>query len=211
MRLNNYLTEEVKVEQYFPMLKKKCSMAVNTMKKARRPMFRGVGSATFDQRFVRKKVRQDRKPKDAIPERSEYLDKILDFKFGWKPRSEGLFVTSSFQIAQEYGMMFLVFPVGNFKYVWNKGYKDFLPVIGSRYSNTAVKVSFEEWRKEIPQEQIDKFTDKDIVSALRKEHEIMIKTPEYYGVSWSWIKSNYDLWVSEMELPIGEWDRRLGI
>lgn len=210
MRLNNYLTEEVKVEQYFDFLKKKCSMAVNTMKKARRPMFRGVESATYDQHLIRKKVRTNRKPKDSIPERSEYLDLVLDLKFGWKPRAQGLFVTSSFQIAQEYGMMFLVFPVGNFKYVWNTGYRDFLPVIGSRHSR-AVNQSFDDWRKETPQQEIDKFTDKDIVTALRKEHEIMIKTPEYYGVSWSWIKNNYDLWVSEMGLPIGKWDGRLGI
>lgn len=202
MRLYNYINEEVKVENYFPFLKKKCSMAINTMKKSRKGMWRGVASAFYDDDFIRKKVRQERKPKDSFGPNSKILDQYLDTRFGWKPRSQGLFVIGNVDVAGTYGKEYLVFPVGNFKYVWNKKRADFLPYIGSR--NKPENIPSKEDLIFKIENEMENFTDKDIVGGLREYHEIMIKTPEYYGIAKTWIKKNYELF-EELGIDLKGW------
>ena len=49
-------------------------------------------------------------------------------KFKWKPRSTGVFCTGDKEQAKGYGGLATVWPIGNFKYIWNPEIRDFLDV-----------------------------------------------------------------------------------
>ena len=141
MRLDSFINEEINVEQYLPHIKKKCGMAIKIMISSKSLMLRGLDESKD---LVRKKVRKNRKPKDSWEEYSEFLDKELKKKFGWKPRSEGLFVSSKYMTASSYGHVHVIFPIGNFKYVWNTEMGDNLKLLGSRW--VPARTIWSNWR-----------------------------------------------------------------
>ena len=195
MRLDNFINEEINVVQYLPYIKKKCSMAIKTMISSKSFMLRGLDES---KELVRKKVRQDRRPKDSWAEYSEFLDKELKEKFGWKPRSEGLFVTSKYMTASSYGNVYIIFPIGNFKYVWNKEVEDNLKLLGSRWADgPKPNAGLVEPRIEKAIMNND-FIDNNINAALRKGHEIMIKCDEYFGISYYWLNDNEEIIKKEL-------------
>ena len=49
----------------------------------------------------------------------EYLDDLFYSKFKLKPRSQGVFCTGDIDGTREYGRCFIIFPVGNYQYLWN--------------------------------------------------------------------------------------------
>lgn len=189
MRLDNFINEGVNVEQYLPHIKKKCGMAIKVMTSSQRLMFRGLDES---QELVRKRVRKNRRPKDSWEEYSEYLDNALKEKFGWKPRSEGLFVSGNYMMASSYGHVHVIFPVGNFKYIWNTDYKDNLKLIGSRHSpHPKDNAGIVEPRIE-RSIMNNEFINNNINDALRKGHEIMIKCDEYFGIGYHWLDNNQE-------------------
>lgn len=190
MRLDNFVNESIKVEQYLPYIKKKCGMAIKVMLSSKKLMFRGLDTSTD---MVRKKVRKNRKPKDSWEEYSEFLDKELKEKFGWKPRSEGLFISGDYMMASSYGHVYVIFPVGNFKYIWNTEEKDNLKLIGSKWNEgPKPNAGLVEPRIERAVMNND-FLDNNINAAMRKGHEIMIKCDEYFGLRYHWVENNQEL------------------
>jgi hypothetical protein len=67
-------------------------------------------------------VRKDRLPVDTNIESHIMLDDLFKEKFGWKVRSEGVFVWSHFHVDEP--VNFLFFPIGNYKIVFNKDIDD---------------------------------------------------------------------------------------
>lgn len=68
--------------------------------------------------------RSDRRPKDTSLAIHNELDSQLEDEFGWKPRSEGVFVSSGMDSASSYGTTYLFFPKGKYRYVWSQGIRD---------------------------------------------------------------------------------------
>jgi hypothetical protein len=60
------------------------------------------------------KTRLDRRPVDLNIDLHHFFDKELEKKFGWKPRSQGVFVWNDINELNE-----LFFPIGDFKYVYS--------------------------------------------------------------------------------------------
>lgn len=61
--------------------------------------------------------RQDRRPQDMPIEIHNKYDELFLEKFGWKARSEGVFVAGGDRTS--YGTPFFFFPVNGYKFIWS--------------------------------------------------------------------------------------------
>ena len=69
--------------------------------------------------------RKMRKPKDTDIRIHKIADKFFMKKFGWKPRTQGVFAVGSRTSAMSYGRPYYFFPIGKFRYVWSPIKSDF--------------------------------------------------------------------------------------
>jgi hypothetical protein len=76
-----------------------------------------------------KNVRSDRKPLDTHPDISGIVDDVLKDKFGWKPRSQGIFCFgfAKRNFARDYGKMCKIYPMGEVKAVYSPQIFDLTP------------------------------------------------------------------------------------
>ena len=116
------------------------------------------------------------------------FDKAAKKKFGWKPRSEGMFCVGNKEVAKYYGLAYSVWPIGTFKFIWSDEVDDF----------------FNEYEDADPTDMINvigMYTNKNLEGAIRDGAEIMVKCKEYYAVSNSFL--NLTHWATQ---GFGKWD-----
>lgn len=132
MRLDNYIVEQIEdLEEAAEKIKRDCAPFLKETKwffhkrKPHKygPLWRGTrsGGDTF---ISQRTSRKNRKPRNTPEEVSKDIDKKLEKRFGWRPRSEGVFTSSSRGDAFAYGIPTCFFPVGNYKYIWGIGIRD---------------------------------------------------------------------------------------
>ena len=130
-------------------------------------------------RFELKFSRTNRKPLDTPLWLHYFIDDLLYQKFGWKPRSEGVFVWPE-PIGETHGT-FCVFPVDTFDLIWS-------PQVGDFY---AVYRDLDDWgEKKISKEEIEKWINSIIPTYRSLEHirsdinfnrhEVVFKCHKYY-------------------------------
>lgn len=74
------------------------------------------------------------KPRDMPIVLHNYLSLELKEKFGWNPRSEAIFAhTSDFINSHFFGRKYIMFPIGEYKYVWNPNFSDIYLSLWSKY------------------------------------------------------------------------------
>lgn len=107
--------------------------------------------------------RRDReKSKDLNINIHNYVGDLLIKKFGYNPRKESLFChNGEIEAVEEYGQPFIMFPIGDFKYVWNPEYHDLYLHLWSKYS-------IPYWDQVPKYEDIDD-TYKDVYKEIYKE------------------------------------------
>jgi hypothetical protein len=101
------------------------------------PLYRGLNPSDGDKKVklnvdgeiktcLIKTARTDRKPLDTHPQISKLIDDQFNEKFGWKPRSQGVFCFSKERKhgATDFGKLHQIVPIGNFKYLWNPAIPD---------------------------------------------------------------------------------------
>ncbi len=71
-----------------------------------------------------KPTRLDRKPRDSLPALHQIFNNVLQAANSPVNRSNSLFCTSSASEAREYGKVYVLFPIGNFDYMWSPYYED---------------------------------------------------------------------------------------
>lgn len=83
------------------------------------------------------KIRSDRVPKDTNPELHSDLNDFFQKKFGYPVRSSSMFTTVNKHMAQNYGNgnAYIIFPKGNYKYVWSPEIRDLYVHINNRIRN----------------------------------------------------------------------------
>ncbi len=81
--------------------------------------------------------RKNRKPTDTNIQVHEMVDDLFYEKFGWKPRSEGVFTSPDINIADGYGKTYIFLPANGYKYVYSTKtlHEDMYASIGSLYSD----------------------------------------------------------------------------
>jgi len=126
MRLKQRINEESMLDRLVDALYgviNDCQPFLKEMAKIKPPQFMYSGRKSNNAWFDRD-VRVDRRPIDMFPEIHKDLDDAFNKKFGWKPRSGGLFVTGSRDDAEEYGEPYVIFPKGPFRIIWSRGIGD---------------------------------------------------------------------------------------
>ena len=129
MRLIKYINEtKINVsepEEVIDILRKDCMPFITELKRTGFKdnfFYRGHGYA--EGMITKKRIRDNRRPKDMGPETSDFLDWAFKKKFGWAARSNGIFATSKPKDAMQYGEPFIFFPIGKYKYIWSPGVPD---------------------------------------------------------------------------------------
>jgi len=162
--------------------------------------------------FDKLTVNTNRVPMGSSWELHNLFDNEFYKKFGWKARSNSIFCTGLEDIAMTYGMGYIVFPIGNFKYLWSMEAKDlyiyclqnfiidhkhlegqaFTTVAkkfnGSKVIQSETEIELERLVKE-KQKKIDKvmksYKTTGLNEAIDSGSEIMINCKEYYALHHS--------------------------
>lgn len=141
-----------------------------------------------------KNVRTERVPRDTPREIHTAIDVEFFKKFGWKARSESLFCFPP-KISGGYGTENgLVFPVGNFKFLWAPEIRDFFLWYNKNYKPPGVKGSIEEfdYRKKWAWRVVEFYTNKNLCEALNSLCEIMIYCEKYIIIKKSFLLNMYN-------------------
>jgi len=172
------------LQPFIDTLKKDCGPFLSVLKSSNTFLYRGFWVKGEKRKelhkcetgivYFKSKPKKDRKPKDMERADHDELNELLKKKFGWKPRSQGVFATGDQSEAGAYGDDFLFFPIGEFKYVWSRDIKDLFQYIRDKREKESIEPDF--------QEIVDTYTDKDIIGAIKKGHELSIKCSSYYAV-----------------------------
>jgi hypothetical protein len=130
-------------------------------------------------------TRKNRQPSDTPDEFHELANEFLLQKFGWKPRTDGVFATSSHTEANGYGMQHVFFPIGPVDYIWSPHAKDlYVNVyhdIIARGPNSALDDD-EQHKIFLKALEDAKYQDFGLSYAIEKGHEIMFNCDHYLVV-----------------------------
>ena len=122
MKFAGYLTEAtVSKEEIKKILNRDCAKFLKEMRGEYDLLFRG--SYKKVNRIAKIKHNKERKPKDTPQELHDLLNKKFKKKFGWPVRN-GIFTTSSYIMADGYGIPYKFFPIGDYKYVYSTKIED---------------------------------------------------------------------------------------
>ena len=199
MRLEAYLiTESVKERVNFNSFEEMYTAVHNDCK----PYFREFGNnthfwrgITFTYKDTPDKLnihkitpRTDRRSMNMPPDIQEYVNDVFKKKFGWRPRTEGVFTDIDVREAMEYGNSHMFYPIGEYKYIYNPDVRDLyiytpLNVVSSYIHGYSFSDSFQkrlnEWLK-----WLDDYKDKGLKQNVQhgKGFEVVWKCKQYYLV-----------------------------
>lgn len=205
MRLTKYLNEKIiktydlSYDEMKELLYKDCGKYIQLIKDS--PKMYKRSAAKNPKSIDKRNVRRNRRPVDTPLVLHNMLDNFLYNKFGWYPRSDGLFVWTTPKMRKTTGE-YWTFPIGKFSVVWNTNIKDIFYTLGDwlmdNYDITwnwfvrKPKESKEQILNEFFEEQKNKlfqeYTD-NILQSLRIPHsvEVMVNCEYYYLIN-----QNYD-------------------
>ena len=126
-------------------------------------MFRGMDNKSM--KPFKGTVRQDRKPVNMSKEKHKRIDDWFEKEFGFKARSQSIFVTGEFDDARSYGQPYAIFPIGEFEFVWS-------PQVGDMFMYNF---------NDSPLDEAG-YKDTDLKAAINSENEIMLYCKEYYAL-----------------------------
>ena len=122
-----------------------------------------------------------RKPKDTPLLVHNAMNEAFKKKFGWNVR-DGVFVTGSDALAGTFGRTHVVFPIGEFKFVWSEHIEDVYgdlvePDLGDDWEENWHDGEKERFQKYVLEWN---WSDKNFAEALRSRNEIMLSCESYY-------------------------------
>jgi hypothetical protein len=178
------------IPQTISFLRKNCKPFLQEVKYNNWPMYRGTdsgGDALMFTGIPRKK----RLPTDMSRGDQHDLDGAFKKIFGWRPRSQGLFVTGSRANAGQYGPIYQIFPIGNFKFLYSTDIEDLYSEFDMGLSSYS-----EEIEDNLPEFISDHYTDENLVRGIKANVEISILCEKYFALR-----------VPPVPKSIVDWDR----
>lgn len=208
MLIKSY-SEFTELEKFIALIKNDCKdyldlldniKDVKTYFSNQRPLFfRGITNE--NDTFIKKQVRKDRKPLDSTNQVDNVLvDNVFEERMGVRPRSEGLFTTSNAELANKYGELYMIFPIGKFDYVttnswidmidaWTTYYETFLDYEATGHEDSKEFIdkygSLE--NNKVPRKWIehimDEYKKNELIEHAAKEgQEVIFICDEYYAI-----------------------------
>ena len=116
-KFKNYITDGIRynaqndIDYMINLLRKDCKPFIKELKKNKILLFSGRDEL---ENFLKRTVRQDRKPRDTPLEIHDFIDNWFYKKFGIKARSNTIFCSTIELTTAEYGESYIVFPIGNY-------------------------------------------------------------------------------------------------
>lgn len=208
MKLKQYLTEELDPDVVVKILKKDCTPFIKDVAphindgpfKLFRAMERNTGSIS------KIKTRMNRKPKDTPQEIHDMLDKEFKRGFGWKARSQGVFVTGDIYQAEAFGSYVHYFwPIGQYSFIYHPNINDLteelkdMDILKLTTATPGSKYSYEirptHTKKELEKEfnkLVRGYKQFDIEKARGSFNEIIFRVKSYYIMNTKYLKENWD-------------------
>jgi len=183
MRLENYIIEQEEGLDYFiPKIQQECKPFLKDIKGAAGTIFR-LDTKNNNKPIWKKTVRKNRRPLDTTVDIHNEIDNLFLKKYGWRARSEGLFCWIK-MFNDIFFRTWLVFPVGNYKYLWSPSVEDLWNQLGNISSNnTQDNVEYFE------DTYIDTYYSDRIKMAVKYGVEVMVKCDYAYLVKIELIES----------------------
>lgn len=158
------------IDLYIQTIKTRCSDALSAMQTTKEFLYRGVQTGEINQ--FKGKSRESRKPLMTTGNQQEEIDNILRNHGFEALRSNSIFCSSTMSQVQNYGRVYMIFPVNGFDFTWSPKYNDLFAVSDLNQYATGEKlmniIAGGHYR-------MNNFT-----AALGSGNEIMIKG-EYYA------------------------------
>ena len=177
MRLIHFITEQ---EKLYGMMRieKDCKPFLKQLKGSKGLLLRGSHKKNLVMMKVR--PRQDRIPMSTPKILHKEIDEVFNKKFGWKPRSTGVFCTGRESKALYYGWLNSVWPIGNFKFLWSPQVDDLFDTFWDGYEETTKK-----WigNTKDQEELVKTYLTSDLPGAINSGNEIMVGCKAYYMLS----------------------------
>ena len=154
-------------------------------------MYRGFNSEKFFEPMTIIQHFPNRKPINTTTLAHNMLDDYSLEKFGWKIRSDTLFVSGDYYRARDYSYdsnnVYVVFPIDEFEFVWSPKVDDFYAggedMPDPQVHNINTYVPTDEYRKEV-YEFFDglNYQADDLSAAIKSKNEIMLNAKKYYVI-----------------------------
>jgi hypothetical protein len=179
--------EETPTYRLLQFLNRDCKQFKAILKSPSEPyLYRG--SNKFFEGWTAIMPRKNRKPTDMPEHIHELMDTQFYEYFGWRARSEGVFVTGDMTRAEYYGRADIFIPVDGFSYLWN-------PEIGDLYTFLKKREIF--WRDVWSVEkQLEKYVagykKTGLADAEESGNEIIFRCRKYYLVETKHREVIYD-------------------
>jgi len=194
MRLKQYITENNDIDlngvytDLFNDIMKQCKPFMKEWlpiyKKQHDFLYRGMEAKDFGI----KNVRKNRKPMSTSRYAHTMLNKVFKDKFGWYARSNSIFCTGSDDDAGTYGDLYVIFPIGKYKYLWSPKIEDLTISIyqfgdivqtGTNYTDMFNKELIKDNENTV-EKLIKTYKTTNLDKALESNNEIMINAHRYY-------------------------------
>ena len=179
MRLENYLTEKVindKTVEIIQKIRYDCRPFLKKLGNEHvRLLYRGSHHRLPSYHNIKKFIpRKHRMPSDMNKRDHDMFNKSFYKKFGWKPRSEGVFCTGNEATASGYGDAYIFFPIGDFEFLWSPKIRDLYDHVHTRKPIGSILL------KDFFKEAVGKYINSGLVTAITSGHEIMVRCNSYY-------------------------------
>jgi len=208
MRLQKYITEADQRpevwEEITSSIEKNCQPFLKDLKGSRSLLYRGLSHPVLTIMVL--KSLQDRKPRFVDRDLHQRMNDYFKKTVGWNVRSEGLFVSCDESIAYRFTSnrsIGIVFPIGNYKCVWNPNISSLYSAYDQydarsyvRYASSnseGRKMTREEAEIEIYNETIlphlKNYASGNLKRYLKEDSEFsecIIKCDKYYLINYTW-------------------------
>lgn len=195
MKFKEYLTEMISIDKWETLkdkLDKDCQPFIKEFKGCTTLLYRGVKTPPS---FCDKKTtRTNRKPRLLDIDLHDKLGKETKQRFGWNARTEGVFTTSNVFDVKRWGSPSIVFPIGKFKYIWNRNVKSLYGAYDQWSAYTSDNgitdhILKELWDYDIT-DALDWYKSTNLNKYLMVKSptlsECIIKCKNYYSINYEW-------------------------
>lgn len=143
--------------------------------------------------FITLPTRTNRMPMSTPRFLQDLLDDMFLKKFGWKPRSSGVFTNGNPSFLGIYGDMQLFFPVGNYDFIWSPDvgdlYHKVISIMGDlRVTNESDRNGMKKVADRFKIDELSIYRNTDLSAAIRSGNEIMFKCSGYVLVDGGYAK-----------------------